>query len=69
MRASILGSFRNTLGSISMAVETACPVSGHLIITELICEPSDTARSQRPGMEPANRDRLKTALPLWIKSV
>jgi hypothetical protein len=36
MRAATFGSFRNTLGSVSIAVETAPPVVGHLIITKLI---------------------------------
>src|SRR5262245_53767407 len=36
MRAATLGSFRKTLDSVSIAVETARPVSGHLIITELM---------------------------------
>ena len=36
---SSLGNLRNSLGSISMAVETGSPVIGHLIITELIAGP------------------------------
>jgi hypothetical protein len=36
MRAATFGNFRNTLGSVSIAVETARPVAGHLIITELM---------------------------------
>jgi hypothetical protein len=36
MWAATFGSFRNTLGSVSIAVETARPVTGHLIITELM---------------------------------
>ena len=39
MRALILGSLRNTCGSTSIAVETARPVLGHLIITELMANP------------------------------
>jgi len=41
MRAATFGSLRNTLGSTSIAVETARPVSGQAIITELIIGPSD----------------------------
>ena len=67
MRAAIFGNLRNTLGSTSIAVETGRPVLGHLIITELMAEPSDTARPTARGMEPANRDRLKTAGPLVDK--
>jgi hypothetical protein len=36
MRALVFGSRRNTLGSVSIAVETERPVFGHLIMTELI---------------------------------
>jgi hypothetical protein len=36
MWAAIFGSFRNTLGSVSIAVEPGRPVTGHLIITELM---------------------------------
>ena len=39
MRALILGNLRNTCGSTSIAVETARPVLGHLIITELMANP------------------------------
>ena len=42
MRALMFGNRRNTLGSISIAVETERPVLGHLIITELIDHPIDS---------------------------
>jgi hypothetical protein len=62
MWAATFGSFRNTLGSISIAVETARPVTGHLIITELM---GFALRVRTPlvpsGMEPKDRDRLTTA--------
>jgi hypothetical protein len=47
MRALIPGNLRNTLGSVSIAVETARPVLGHLIITELMAEPSAQSAPQR----------------------
>ena len=39
MRPATLGNLRNTLGSVSIAVDTGSPVIGHLIITELIAYP------------------------------
>jgi hypothetical protein len=40
MQAPILGHLRNTLGSASIAVDTAKPVFGHPIVTALMAEPS-----------------------------
>lgn len=36
MRAAMFGSLRKTSGSVSIAVETASPIIGHLIMTELM---------------------------------
>jgi hypothetical protein len=43
MCAVTFGNLRNELGSVSIAVETALPVTGHLIITELMVMPSEFA--------------------------
>jgi hypothetical protein len=59
MREAIFGKRRNTLGSVSIAVETESPVSGHLIITELMGRASGFVPA--PFMELLDRDRLKTA--------
>ena len=74
MRAATLGNLRNTLGSTSIAVYTGSPVMGHLIITELMAlgppidlHPNAVQMELSDGMEPFERDRLKTAQPLWIK--
>ena len=64
MREATFGNWRNTLGSVSIAVETDRPVLGHLIITELM----GALRISPHAMELLDRDRLKTADPLWIKS-
>jgi len=64
MSAATFGNFRNTLGSVSIAVETSRPVAGHLIITELTVMPSEFAIPPLPTrMELWDRDALKTALP------
>ena len=68
MRAESFGSLRNTLGSTSMAVEAGSPVMGHLIITELMALALDhdcvlTRYPWNSGMEPSDRDRLKTDHP------
>ncbi len=61
MREATFGKRRNTLLSVSIAVETASPVFGHLIMTVLM-------KSLRIGphaaMEPKNRDLPKTTLGL-----
>jgi len=36
MREETFGNLRNTLGSVSIAVETGRPVTGHRIITALM---------------------------------
>jgi len=59
MCAATFGNLRNELGSVSIAVETALPVSGHLIITKLM---GDALRIfSRPcpkTMELQDHDRL-----------
>ncbi len=69
MRAPILGNWRNTLGSVSIAVETERPVLGHLIMTELMAGPPMDLlpRPMELRMELLDRDHLKTTRPLWIK--
>ena len=62
MWAATFGNFRNTLGSVSIAVETSRPVAGHLIITELTVMPSEFAPPVPATMELWDRDALKTAL-------
>jgi hypothetical protein len=62
MWAEIFGSFRKTLGSVSIAFETAQPVTGHLIITELIGNALRVRAFPVPArMELGDRDWLKTA--------
>jgi len=61
MRAATGGSFRNTLGSVSIAVETASPVVGHLIITELMVSPPIFGPAT--GKELLDRDRRETVKP------
>jgi hypothetical protein len=58
MREAIFGKRRNTLGSVSIAVETESPVSGHLIITELMGRASGFVPA--PFMELLDRDRPET---------
>ncbi len=61
MWAATFGSFRNTLGSVSIAVETERPVTGHLIITELMGFALPSSCTLTPlGMEPTERDRITT---------
>jgi hypothetical protein len=76
MRAATLGNLRNTLGSTSIAVDTGSPVMGHLIIMELIagtlrwiCVPTRYSMELLGRREPCDRDDLKTAGALWIKSL
>ena len=61
MRAVTFGNLRKEFGSVSIAVETARPVTGHLIITELM---GDALRIySRPfpkTMELQDHDRLTT---------
>jgi hypothetical protein len=64
MRAATFGSIRNTLGSVSIAVETSRSVTGHLIIIELIGKsPFEFVPPLLllPRMELGDRDGLKTA--------
>lgn len=62
MRATTFGSIRNTLGSVSIAVETSRSVTGHLIIIELIAKsPFEFLPPLLPRMELGDRDDLKTA--------
>jgi hypothetical protein len=58
MRAAVFGNLRNTLGSVSIAVETERLVLGHLIMTVLMGGASGYVPT--PGMEPPDHDRLKT---------
>ena len=63
MWASTFGNRRNTLGSVSIAVETGLPVLGHLIITELMVDPLRIG--SRLAKKSADRDRRKTwAIPV-----
>jgi hypothetical protein len=49
MWAVTFGNLRNELGSVSIAVDTALPVTGHLIITKLMVTPSEFAPHPLPG--------------------
>ena len=62
MRAAIFGKRWNTLGSVSIAVETERPVLGHLIMTELMGRASGFVPA--PLMEIMDRDRPEAAAPL-----
>jgi hypothetical protein len=61
MYALTFGNLRNELGSVSIAVETALPVTGHLIITALM---GDALRISSPPCpktkELQDHDRLTT---------
>jgi hypothetical protein len=62
MWAATFGNLRNTFGSVSIAVETARPVTGHLIITELMANPFEFLPPAPLGqMELRDRDGGKTA--------
>ena len=54
MCAVTFGNLRNELASVSIAVETALPVTGHLIITKLMGDPCPKA------MELQDHDHLTT---------
>jgi hypothetical protein len=69
MRAATFGNLRNTLDSTSIAVDTARPVLGHMIITELIIGPSDVFIPTTVRMELNNRDHLKTTGTCRITSL
>jgi hypothetical protein len=61
MCAFTFGNMRNELGSVSMAVETAFLVRGHLIITKLMVMPSEFAPAPcSKAMELQDRDHLTT---------
>jgi hypothetical protein len=64
MRAPMSGRLRKTLGSVSISVDTARPLVGHLIITELIRSPPTDSRPTYVPTELADLGRLKTAHPL-----
>ena len=49
MWAVTFGNLWNELGSVSIAVDTALPVTGHLIITKLMVTPSEFAPHSLPG--------------------
>ena len=69
MRARRFGSLRNTLGSISIPVETGRAVVGHLIIMELMGQPFDRgAVPSCPQWNPAIVTALRPPCPLWITS-
>jgi hypothetical protein len=61
MWAVTFGNLRNELDSVSIAVETALPVTGHLIITKLMVTPSEFASHPSPKtMELQDHDGLTT---------
>lgn len=56
------GKVRNTFGSVSIAVETERPVTGHVIITVLMGNTFGGYFSHLTAMELSDRDRLMTVL-------
>ena len=61
MCAVTCGNLRNELASVSIAVETALPVTGHLIITKLMVMPSEFTPHPCPKvMELQDHDHLTT---------
>ena len=69
-----VGSLLKTLGSISIAVDTARPVVGQLIITELIASPPNGVNRPRRrqwnsrNMAAVRQGRLARAV-LWLKII